>query len=166
MSIDESRTSGSPAGVSHRPKTFAAAAVVGAVVVLAGATLWSQMGNDDPAVEQGGAASAPTLSAKTAGVAGPKHQATQPTTFIVTDAETATTMRAAIEDSDRIRATNGLSPYGDVVILASSDADGEMLERMILEFNPLHFANGVAERRVVRLVAEALPGAANAEESR
>lgn len=154
MSVEGSQPSGSLAGSARRPKTFATAAAIGAVVVLSGVVLWSQGGNDSPAEVHAGNASAPVVTADNVGIAVLPHEVTQPTVFIVTNADEATVMQLNIEEADRIRAASGLGPYGDTVVLVSSEVEGSTVELAMAEANLIRVANGLPEQRVVRVTEE------------
>lgn len=124
---------------------------------------WSQASSDAVRVTDNSSSLAPLVPANPPGAVASRGEVTSPTSFIVTDPEVAASLNQAIEEADRIRAASGLARYGDVVILVSSDSEGDAVESAIVEFNPLLVANGHPEQRVVRLNALA-PGNATTKE--
>ena len=145
MSTQASRASGSHSGARHWPKVVVATVAV--TVAVTGGMLLNRGGNDT---------SSTTSEIKPASAlpGRPSHastsEATQPTAFIVTSSEVAASLRTAIDEADRIRATDGLPPSGDVVVLAESSAAAKAVESAIVDFNPLAVANGLPEMRVIR----------------
>ena len=87
--------------------------------------------------------------------------AEQSTVFIVTSEAEAAALRLSIEEGDRVRHSQGLSPMGDRVVVAFDQAEAARLEAALNETNQMLVSLGQPPMTIVRHLAPSAgsPGA-------
>jgi hypothetical protein len=143
-----------PAG-NRFGRHFVLGAAIGGLMIAGAATaLWAR-GN-------GGPSSTPrdeTAFTVTGGVATSSFRNTPPppsTVYLVGSEDEAAYLRAAMADSDSIRAAAGLAPLNETVVVVSSEAEADMIRAGVTDASTIRQSTGEPsfDQTVVDLRAE------------
>lgn len=154
MSSVPTSTPTMPAG-NRFGRHFVLGAAIGGLMIAGVATaLWAR--------DNGDSSSTPRVEnafSVTGGVATSSFRNTPPppsTVYLVGSEEEATYLRAAMADSDSIRAATGLAPLGETVVVVSSDADADMIRAGVTDASTIRQMTGepLFDETVVDLRAE------------